>query len=430
MKISSAVSKSALNSGLLTILNQVVASGSNFVTGVIIGRACTKDEFGLYMLGFSVVLFITDLQVSLVSTPYMVFRPRLADDELRLYNGSSLLLNLVLSLICMTALAASGLLLSSGFGPPGLASVFFALALVTGLIMLREFIRRVCFASLDMKSAFLFDLCIALAQVAGVLLLSGTQLLSPGRAYLVTGLASGSAAAAWCFLNRAEFIISWRNALADFKKHWCFGRWILASGLLWTVGMNLYPWLLTSFHGTASAGVWGACVGVLALVNVPTLGLLNLLGPQIAKAYAEGGVTALRRFTFQATALVFSVMAVLSAVLLLTGDTLLPLLYGKKYSGHGTVVFLLALNLIASGVSFPFSRGLFVLERADIEFKTTFVPLLILFTCGLWLVRLYGPMGAALGLLMANIASVLVRGAFFLSVSRPPVKELTEGVAL
>lgn len=401
-------------------MNQLVASGSNFVTGVIIGRACSKDEFGLYMLGLSALLFMTDLQVSLVSTPYMVFRPRLSGAELRLYNGSSLLLNMVLSLLCMTVLLAAAGIVSLGFGPPGLAPVLLVLGTVAGLIMLREFVRRVCFANLRMRAAFLFDSGVALIQIAGMLALVKWHLLSANRAYGVTGLACGMTAACWYFANRKEFVVSPGHAVADFKDNWSFGKWVFASGLLWTAGMNLYPWFLTYFHGAASAGVWGACCGVLALVNIPLLGLFNLLGPHIAKIYAEGGVTALRRFVFQSVAFIGAFMTLLCGALLLVGGPLLVLLYGRKYSGNEAVIVVLALNIIAAGMSFPLSRGLFILERADVDFKTNFVPLLILFTCGLWLVQGSGPLGAAYGLLLANISALLVRGSSFLSVSRPP----------
>jgi len=65
-------SRLATGKGFIALTDQAVASATNFLTGVIIGRACTKEQFGLYMLGFSIVLFVMSLQTSLISTPYMV----------------------------------------------------------------------------------------------------------------------------------------------------------------------------------------------------------------------------------------------------------------------------------------------------------------------------------------------------------------------
>ena len=62
--------------------DQGVASATNFLTGVIIARACTKEELGLYMLGFSLISLMTDLQTSLITTPYMVYAPRLKEGRM------------------------------------------------------------------------------------------------------------------------------------------------------------------------------------------------------------------------------------------------------------------------------------------------------------------------------------------------------------
>ena len=90
--------------GILSLADQGVASAANFLTGVIIARACSKEELGLYMLGFSLILFVTDLQTSLISTPYMVYAPRLKDDAHALYTGSTLIHQLALCFLIMLAL--------------------------------------------------------------------------------------------------------------------------------------------------------------------------------------------------------------------------------------------------------------------------------------------------------------------------------------
>src|SRR5664280_807115 len=60
----------ALHQGIISLADQAVASATNFLTGIIIARACSKEELGLYMLGFSLVVFVTDMQTSLIATPY------------------------------------------------------------------------------------------------------------------------------------------------------------------------------------------------------------------------------------------------------------------------------------------------------------------------------------------------------------------------
>jgi O-antigen/teichoic acid export membrane protein len=401
----------------VALANQGVVSATNFITAVILGRFCTQEEFGLYMLGFSIVLFAFDLQASLVSTPYMVYSPYLKNRELCLYNGSSLFHQVTLIAIVLLALTAGGGVLSFGFGPPGFARVIWTLVVVIGFIMFKEFVRRFCFAQLRMEVALLFDFCVALLQISGLIILYRLGLLSANHAYWVIGCACGIAGMGWLLLNRKDFVMRVIQSVSDFKSNWKFGKWVFLSGVVWTVSMNLYPWFLTFFHGTASVGVWGASLGIMALVNVPLLGVQNFLGPKIANIYATDGLLALRRFTFKAGLLLGLVMIFFCGVLFIIGNPLLVLFYGDKYSGNGFIVFILALGLAAGSVAFSFSRALFAIERSDLDFKINFIPLFILFTCGLWLVRSFGPLGAALGLLLANLAASAVRGIFFTSLT-------------
>ncbi len=408
--------------GWFTLANQCIVSATNCLTGVLIGRFCTKEEFGLYMLGFSIVLFVLDLQTSLISTPYMVYSPRLKGRQLSRYNGSSLIHQVMLSAIVLLVLAAWGVL-SLGFGPRGLDRVIWTLVGVIFFMMFREFVRRLCFAQLRMEIAFLFDLCVASVQVCGLIILYRLGLLSANHAYCVIGCASGVAGVGWLLFNRKHFLIQVSQLISDFKSNWKFGKWVFLSGVVWLGSMNLYPWLLTFYHGTASVGVWGACLGVLALVNVPLAGVQNFLGPKIANVYAADGIKALRRFAFRASLVLGLVMGFLSCVLFILGGPLLVLFYGGKYSGNGFVVSILALGTVAASIAFAFSRALFAMERSDVDFRVNFIPVFILFTCGLLFVRSFGPLGAALGLLLANISATAVRFASFALVSRSSINK-------
>ena len=84
------------------------------------------------------------------------------------------------------------------------------------------------------------------------------------------------------------FAFIFGESIADLKRNWTFGKWVFASGLLWTASTNLYPWLLAFFHGAAAAGTFAACMGVVSASNPVLLGIQNLVGPKIAHEYAQG----------------------------------------------------------------------------------------------------------------------------------------------
>ena len=168
---------------LAAVTGQAFASGTNFGTGVIIGRLCGKEEYGLYYLGFTLLIFVIELQNALISTPYMVYAPRLEANEHRRYTGSTLIYQLGLSMAVMAALAVAAVALSFGAGPEGLAPVAWSLLAVIGLVTLRDFTRRVCFANLRMAAALCIDASVAALQLGTLFVLGWLGALSAARAW-------------------------------------------------------------------------------------------------------------------------------------------------------------------------------------------------------------------------------------------------------
>lgn len=408
--------ETALHQSIVSMADQAVASATNFLTGVIIARACSKEELGLYMLGFSLILLMTDFQTSLITTPYMVYAPRLKGRAHALYTGSTLIHQSTFCVITMLGVACGAIVVTHGLGPRGLGPVLWALVLVIALIMLREHARRVSFARLRLKTALLFDTFIAVGQISGLLVLARFHLLSASRAYWVVGSVCGIAVVGWLWSDGGCYDPRLSESLADFKKNWTLGKWVFASGLVWAVSMNLYPWLLAAFRGVASTGIWAACLGVVSVGNPFLLGIQNLIGPKIAHEYAANGPRGLHRLVLKITAVGGTPMSMLCLVMFIWGGRFLTLLYGRQYAGNRLIVAILALNLLVTATTFPLSRALFAVDRAHVDFLVNFTALFIMLTLGLWMVRAFGPLGAAVGLLLANFVTSAVRVGIFLKL--------------
>ena len=188
------------------------------------------------------------------------------------------------------------------------------------------------------------------------------------------------------------------------------GKWLFASGLLWALGIHAYPWILAALHGAEAAGIWGACLGALSLVVVVQGGVTNWLGPKIAITYAREGAAPLRRFVFRAAAGFAAALAVLCSVLMLFADRILAALYGEIYASSGIVLAIMAVGVIPRGAAFCFSRGLFAIERADVDFWINLISLAILATFGFWAISVHGAAGAAVALLASHTIASAARG--------------------
>jgi len=395
----------------LVLGDQAISSANNFLTSVIIGRVCSQDEFGLYTLGFSIVLFAATAQSALILSPFSVLSPRLDQRERLLYSGSSLIGQLVFSLVVGAALIVAGLLSPAQGGISRLGPVLVALGLVLLFVQLREYCRQVSFARLDVRGAFFFDLMTLGLQSSGLLLLAFSGSLNAVHAYYTIGLACGLPSLLWLLFNIRSFSFQLARAGCDFGRNWSMGKWLLGTSVLYAGSNQLYPWLLAALHGPEATGVLAAGLGTVYIANPFLIGMNNLMSPRAAHAMAHGGIPEVRKVIFGGVRFFLVVMGLFCMAMLFFGGPAIRLLYGPNYAGCGSVVRVLALSQLASALAFPINSGLLAMDKPDVGFKGYLLSLAVMILLGLWLVRFFGPLGAALGLLLGNAAATAFRWA-------------------
>lgn len=412
--------------GAIALADQIIASATNFLTGMIIARACTKEEFGTYVLCFNIVMFILDIQTALLSSSYMVHSQGMKIKERAEYTGNTMIQQVILSLLAIFTLTAVLCLFPDKLRKMGLGPTLHTLALVIVFIMFRDFIRRICFADMRMHRAIMVDITVALFQLSGLMVLLMCGSISAQSSFMIIGAACATASVLWLYTDRSLYKLDMKGFSKSLVKNWSFGSWMFGSTLLWAASMTLYPWLLTWFHGPAAIGIWGACWGVTALANPLIIGIQNFLGPDIVKSYISGGISGLKHNIREKTIMYVTAVLPLSILLILSGPYLVPFIYGDKYRGTGTIVTILALTIIINAAAYPVSRALLALKEAKMYFWTSFVPLLVTLSCGIVLVKQFGPLGVAWGLLIGTIITGALMGICFIGVApkhEVPTKE-------
>jgi O-antigen/teichoic acid export membrane protein len=396
----------ATTQGVASLVDQVVASGTNFLTTIIIGRACLPEELGRYALGFTLVITLMSFPRSLIWTPYTTFMPRLDDAGRKLFSGSALVHQLIMCLVMGVAVtAAGGAMASFGGKGSGVGMVLVVLGPVMGLMLLREHIRRVSFSRLRVGDALALDVGVAVIQIGGMALLAQLGLLTSVRAYLVIAAATAPAVAVWLFASRRTMAFSRRAAIADFKQNWNFARWILTSAVVAGFTMAFYPWVLTLFHGTGAAGVYAAAMMVVSLTNPLVLGYSNFFAAHASHVYADEGARGLVPLVMRASLLMALICGLFAAVVIFWGEEILYVFYGAKYAGNGSVVAVMVLGDIAEVVTLPLTLGLMAIGRGDVFFKAHLIRLVLAATLGLWIIQQFGPLGAAYASLIAGLGA-------------------------
>ena len=406
----------AVQHSIAAVSDQAIVSAKGFLTGVIVARACSKEEFGLFALAVSCVSLAISLQTSIVGVPYMVYHGRLTGSAQHEYTDSALLHSLLLSSLVAVILGSFSLLLPRlGYGN-GIPAVALPLAGAMSFIMLQDCVRQVTLAKLQTRLVLVIDALVTALQLIVLWAFARRAGLSIAVVYAVVAGASCAGVVAWAASGRDHSRLRVTGFVEHLRHNWRMGKWVLGSTVFWSISVDCYPWLLAAWFGTRTTAVWAACVGISALGNPLLQGIANFLGPRMAQVYSQDGVVALRRFTRRAILAYLAGAAPVAAVLVTAGGTLVPMVYGEQYAGYGLLVAALAVSLLVDAVRFALSRALFTVERADLVLKCNGGSFVALLPVTVLLVSQYGPLGAALGLLANNAIAAVLMAFIFLRV--------------
>ena len=188
--------------GLLSMFDQAVVSGANFLTTLILARTCSQDELGVYALAWTIVVFLAAIQGNLITVPYTVYCHRGDGQGLAEYAGSTLAHQLLTSLAAVACFLGLDVLLSLGYGPVSLRPAAWVLLCVIPFILLRDYARRFTFAHLALVTATAIDVVVAVLQLGALLALRQLGWLSAAAAYGAMGAACAVACLCWWLLDK------------------------------------------------------------------------------------------------------------------------------------------------------------------------------------------------------------------------------------
>jgi O-antigen/teichoic acid export membrane protein len=398
--------------GALSLFDQAVVSATNFLTMVLLGRTA-EQELGVYQLAFSIVLLATCVQNALISSPYTLFGNRMEGKRRAQYAGSTLMHQGALSALATLALAIAAVGIAFGWGPIRLEHLAWVLAVMLPFILVREFVRRVAFAHLQLTVVLALDITVAALQLGGLIALKANGMLTASTAFGAIGVACALAGGATFFFMRRRFAVKHTSALSDLRRNWTFGKWAFGAQVLTLTSAYCIPWMLALLRGTAETGRYSACLSLVLVANPLLIGLNNFLSPQAVHAYHSQGLKGLRRLTWGISLGVSGVLTVVTILLVLFGGKLLTLVYGQKLTGNELPVAILALNMIALAASLGVENGLVALNRPSANFWSYLAGQIVTLAGCFTLIVPYGVVGAALASFFGIVTATAVKFALF-----------------
>jgi O-antigen/teichoic acid export membrane protein len=195
---------------------------------------------------------------------------------------------------------------------------------------------------------------------------------------------------------------------ARFRLLWRFSRWIAVAAIASTIFLSLDVVLLGHFRPAAEVGLYGAALALLAKFEVVQNAVLTSTFPEACRYQTKADLRAYVRRTLRLTGL--ASLGFL-AVLPLAGP-LFGIFYGTAYAGAALPFAILLLGFAVGLNAQPAAFVLYPLERVRYIAAGDILQLAIFTAIALWLIPLYGALGAALAVLLRQLLGAGLTATF------------------
>lgn len=398
---------------LIAITDQTVVSGTRFAATILIGRIAGMEELGLYAIGFSIIILISTIQEALLMSPYSVLGAREGAAGRRRFADSIFTLSCGLGVVHMCA-ALFGAFLAPALGYADQFYFLIAIAITVPFVLLHNFARKMCYAHFRLRDALFLDTGVTVIQITGLVGLAMTASLSAATSIAAMGVASAVPGLVWSFSNRRSFVTQWKQAWLQLRQNWTFGKWILGTQQIRTLGGSMILWFISALSGVAAAGVFAACSIVITAANPLLLGLGNLLEPRTARALVEQRRAAMLRVIHRTTTVLGGVLGVYCVIVLLGGENALAWLFDDgQFLGQAHMLMVMAFIVLLRGLMLAPSLGLRALGRTKYNFAASLLNLLVSLTLAYPLIVQFGALGGAYAIFGGVIAGSAARLWFF-----------------
>lgn len=266
------------------LLDQALQSVTNLCVGIILIHYATKEEYGLYGVGFASLLLLIGFSNAIVSTQMTVLAPT-KKQELQNHFCASLIIGFFLWLIPLFSIVATiTLIFSYVYDLSEYEKLIYAVLLSSPPTILIEIMRRYFYLKLRPKTVFKMGLLytfIYFISLTAILLNTKNNLHV--YALLTNGFASLLAAS--IFFSMSD--MSWRGAFCtsseSLKECWKDGKWALGGVLVTWGQIQGYVYVLALIEGSALVAEANAARLFLAPINVLSTGFSKVVMPRLVK---------------------------------------------------------------------------------------------------------------------------------------------------
>lgn len=390
------------------LADQIVVSGTNFATIMLLGRVLGTSGLGLFALAWMVVLFAGSIQGALIVSPLMSLGPQRPESELGAYVAAmwrfQLAFAAVSSLVTLVGAAALALVADGG-----LASIVVPLTIAVSSYQLQDFVRRCAFVRHRPRTGFRNDLACSILQLGMLSFLVARPGTDSGTATALWVVALAPVVPTLCSLREIHALRTRRSVQHRLHRtQWNYSKWQVGSALLYWVSGNLMVIVSGLLLGTAAVGALTAIQRIVNVGHVVLQSIENVVPTQCAIQLATGGVAAFRTYFRRAMIGCVCIAAAFSVLVAAAASPLLRILAGPEFAQLGSELRLLAPYCVLVAIGLVLPAGLRAFAATRFMFTTSLVTSAFSLVIAWPLIARWGIDGAIVGLLAAQSMTIVL----------------------
>ena len=394
-----------------SMADQALSVGGIFLINLVLARTQSREEYGMFVLSYSVLIFLMGLHNAAILEPFTVYGSGRHASRLAQYFRLMCRVNLLLGLVCAALLVGLALVFH---GPPAFIGMGLAVSLIfSGALLRRNFYlqRR---AALSATASLVFFLMVS----ASLWLTARTHLLNSLSIFLV--LAAGWAAAGISLAGRLPRDRSGQSFMASYpgywREHWTYARWVLLTAAVFQLTTQGYYWLVAGLLSVRDVAALKAVSLVVAPADQIFIALNYLVLPRLSADFAAHRIASLLTVWkwYAGCILAANISFVLG--IRWVGKPLLHQLYGGRYDGSASLLSVLSLLPAVMGVGHTMNAALKAAEGPRMVFWAYVCSGTITFMAGIPLVTRFGLRGAVYGMILSGASyTAALSVGFFLT---------------
>ncbi len=364
----------------LTVIDQALVSGTNFITGLILARILGIEAYGLFILLTGVILFTSNIQNAMIVSPMMVSGPAHKHDTAHQYYQATAVLQATFTIVTLLLVITIGTLLNNTILDSFINDLILPLALATTGLLLQEYFRRYFFSIKNPVQALINDALSYGLQIITIIAIHFIYGINIELCLYIMAITSYIAVIHGIISSRLLIQInkiSLKKLIDVYSEHWVFGKWLLAKNITYWFGTQMVIYMTGIFLSIAAVGAMGAARNIVGVANILFLALENFATPRASQSFMRDGIDGLSKYTRRLAIVGGAATAGIVLIASIAPEFWLNLVYSDEYKGYGWVVIAWALYYMIGYFQKPTGISLRVLGATKSIFTGTLIGTII-----------------------------------------------------